>query len=243
MRASLAAARRELQATRSPLHPSRRGPAHWLDRIFGSMFKPPEEAALLYMGRAEVPEGICISRSMVAFVSGNGNAPGCCGANAGTLPPSYPSALLLEEALTDGDLTMFEKLMASLGRSAERKTDQGAARSVREVQGDLRVFALSGRALIEAPDGARISTAPSSPRSAGSASRLPLCMPRRSPGWNRRPHRRACRAPATFGWPARVDDYLLPRLTFEALTADWSVTARCCLALRGPPCRATHPTR
>jgi TnpA family transposase len=60
------------------------------------------------------------------------------------------AAIALEEALTDAALAMFDKLMASLGRSAERKTDERAARSMREVQGDLRVFALSGRAMIEA---------------------------------------------------------------------------------------------
>jgi TnpA family transposase len=60
------------------------------------------------------------------------------------------AAIALEEALTDAALAMFEKLMASLSRSAARKTDERAARSMREVQGDLRVFALSGRAMIEA---------------------------------------------------------------------------------------------
>jgi hypothetical protein len=60
------------------------------------------------------------------------------------------AAVGLEEALTDAALLMFEKLMASLGRSAVRKTDERAARSMREVQGDLRVFALTGRAMIEA---------------------------------------------------------------------------------------------
>ena len=59
-------------------------------------------------------------------------------------------AIALEEALTDATLAMFEKLMASLGRAAERKTDEQAARSMREVQADLRVFAASGRAMIEA---------------------------------------------------------------------------------------------
>jgi TnpA family transposase len=60
------------------------------------------------------------------------------------------AAIGLEEALTDAALLMFDKLMASLGRSATRKTDERAARSMREVQGDLRVFALTGRAMIEA---------------------------------------------------------------------------------------------
>jgi hypothetical protein len=60
------------------------------------------------------------------------------------------AAIALEEALTDAALAMFEKLMASLGRAAARKADERAARSMREVQSDLRVFALSGRAMIEA---------------------------------------------------------------------------------------------
>ncbi|NEU14985.1 Tn3 family transposase [Methylobacterium sp. BTF04] len=60
------------------------------------------------------------------------------------------AAVGIEEALTDAALLMFEKLMASLGRSAVRKTDERAARSMREVQGDLHVLALTGRAMIEA---------------------------------------------------------------------------------------------
>jgi len=62
-------------------------------------------------------------------------------------------AIAIEEALTDATLEMFEKLMVSLGRTAERKADERAARSMCEVQADLRVFAMSGRALIEARDG------------------------------------------------------------------------------------------
>ncbi|MBP6797727.1 MAG: Tn3 family transposase [Luteimonas sp.] len=60
------------------------------------------------------------------------------------------AVIALEEALTDAALAMFEKLMASLGRAAERKADERAARSMREVQSDLRVFVLAGRAMIEA---------------------------------------------------------------------------------------------
>jgi TnpA family transposase len=59
-------------------------------------------------------------------------------------------AIALEEALTDAALEMFEKLMASLGRAAERKSDERAARSMRDAQADLRIFAVSGRALIDA---------------------------------------------------------------------------------------------
>ncbi len=57
------------------------------------------------------------------------------------------AAIGLEEGLTDAALLMFEKLMTSLGRSAARKTDERAARSTREIQGDLRVFVLTGRLL------------------------------------------------------------------------------------------------
>ena len=60
------------------------------------------------------------------------------------------AAISLEAALTDAALTMFGKLMAQYGRVAERRSDERAAASVREVQADLRVFALSGRAMLEA---------------------------------------------------------------------------------------------
>ena len=65
------------------------------------------------------------------------------------------AAITLEMELTDGTLTMFEKLMASLGRTAERKADERAARSMREVQADLRVLAAGGRALVEAQEAGR----------------------------------------------------------------------------------------
>jgi TnpA family transposase len=60
------------------------------------------------------------------------------------------AAIALEAALTDTVLTMFGKLMAQYGRAAERKSDERAAASMREVQADLRVFALSGRAMLKA---------------------------------------------------------------------------------------------
>jgi hypothetical protein len=62
------------------------------------------------------------------------------------------AAITLEMELTDGTLAMFEKLMASLGRTAERKADERAARSMREVQIDLRVLAAGGRAMVEAQE-------------------------------------------------------------------------------------------
>jgi hypothetical protein len=48
-------------------------------------------------------------------------------------------AIALGEALADATLAMFEKLMASLGRAAERKTDEQAARSMRGPAGVCRV--------------------------------------------------------------------------------------------------------
>ena len=60
------------------------------------------------------------------------------------------AAIAIEEALTDAALEMFEKLMAKYGRAAERKADETAARTVREVHRDLRQFAVSGRSLVEA---------------------------------------------------------------------------------------------
>ena len=60
------------------------------------------------------------------------------------------AATMLEAALTDAVIVMFGKLMARYGRAAERKSDERAAASMREVHADLRVFALSGRAMLEA---------------------------------------------------------------------------------------------
>lgn len=60
------------------------------------------------------------------------------------------AAVALEAAFTDGLLTMFGKLMAQYGRAAERRSDERAAASMRGVQADLRVFALSGRAMLDA---------------------------------------------------------------------------------------------
>ena len=60
------------------------------------------------------------------------------------------AAIALEAALTDASLAMFEKLMAGLGRSAERRADEKAAASAREMQGYLRTLGVAGRALIDA---------------------------------------------------------------------------------------------
>lgn len=58
---------------------------------------------------------------------------------------SRAAAIELRADLTDAALGMFEKLMASLGRAAERKADERAARSMREVQADLRTLAAAGQ--------------------------------------------------------------------------------------------------
>lgn len=60
------------------------------------------------------------------------------------------ATMMLESALTDAVIVMFGKLMAQYGRAAERKSDERAAASMREMHADLRVFALSGRAMLEA---------------------------------------------------------------------------------------------
>lgn len=65
------------------------------------------------------------------------------------------AAVGIEEALIDAALLMSEKLMASLERSAACKADERAARSMREVEGDLQLFAQCGRAML----GARLSGA------------------------------------------------------------------------------------
>ena len=70
------------------------------------------------------------------------------------------------------------------GRTAERKADERAARSMREVQADLRVLAAGGRALVEAQEAGRdVRQAVEPPRWDGSGTR------RRSTG------RRRCRRP------------------------------------------------
>ena len=71
-------------------------------------------------------------------------------ARAAALPAPVFTRLADEAALIDAALAMFEKLMAQYGRKAERRVDERAARTMREVQGDLGVFARSGRALVDA---------------------------------------------------------------------------------------------
>jgi hypothetical protein len=60
--------------------------------------------------------------------------------------------LHLETALTDAVLSMFDKLMGSLSRRAERRSEERAARSARDLRAQLRLLAGGCRALIEARD-------------------------------------------------------------------------------------------
>lgn len=61
--------------------------------------------------------------------------------------------LHLETALTDAALSMFDKLMGSLSRRAERRSEEHAARSAGDLRTRLRLLAGGCRALIEARDG------------------------------------------------------------------------------------------
>jgi TnpA family transposase len=60
------------------------------------------------------------------------------------------AALQLETSLIDGMLGMFDKLMGSLSRRAERKTADRALQSVREAHGQLMSLAKACRVLISA---------------------------------------------------------------------------------------------
>ena len=60
--------------------------------------------------------------------------------------------LHLETALTDAALSMFDKLMGSLSRRAERRSEEHAARSAGDLRTRLRLLAGGCRALIEARD-------------------------------------------------------------------------------------------
>ncbi len=102
------------------------------------------------------------------------------------------AAIALEAALTDAVLVMFGKLMAQYGRAAERKSDERAAASMREVQADLRVFALSGRAMLEAKAHSGDLDNAVAAAWAGPALRRPSPAPRRC-----RPQRCSTRPPTS----------------------------------------------
>jgi hypothetical protein len=50
------------------------------------------------------------------------------------------ATLSLETGLTDATLLMFDKLMGSLSRKAERKSEEKAASAARDLQEKLRVL-------------------------------------------------------------------------------------------------------
>lgn len=58
--------------------------------------------------------------------------------------------LHLEIALTDAALSMFDKMMGGLARKAERRTTETAAATFGEMQGQLRLLAKAGRAVVQA---------------------------------------------------------------------------------------------
>jgi hypothetical protein len=60
--------------------------------------------------------------------------------------------LQLETTLTDAAPAMFDKLLGSLSRRAERRSEERAAHSTGDLRARLRTFAGSCRAMIEARD-------------------------------------------------------------------------------------------
>ncbi len=60
------------------------------------------------------------------------------------------TAIRMEAELTDSVLAMFDKLMGSLGRKAERRTAEKTLQSVRDTQKQLATLAAACRAVIEA---------------------------------------------------------------------------------------------
>jgi len=60
------------------------------------------------------------------------------------------AAVRLEEHLTDAALGMADKLMGSLARGAERRTEEKALRSLRDLHAHLRALADAGQAVIAA---------------------------------------------------------------------------------------------
>ena len=60
------------------------------------------------------------------------------------------TAMRLESQLIDATLTMFDKLMGNLARKAERRTEEKALRSVRDLRAHLRTLATACHAVIVA---------------------------------------------------------------------------------------------
>jgi Domain of unknown function (DUF4158) len=63
------------------------------------------------------------------------------------------TAIALETHLTDATLLMFDKLIGSAARKAERQTAENSLKALREAQGNLRTLSTACRAVIEARSG------------------------------------------------------------------------------------------
>jgi hypothetical protein len=87
------------------------------------------------------------------------------------------TGIRLEESLTDAALTMFDKLLGSMVRRAENRTRDKALKTVRELQGHLRMLTGSCRLLIDAHTRAWICWRRSR-RWTGSASPWPSSRPK-----------------------------------------------------------------
>src|SRR3546814_11102550 len=61
----------------------------------------------------------------------------------------------METTLTDTALSMFDKLMGTLGRRAENRTAEKTLRSVRETQTQLRTLVAACRTVIDAREDGR----------------------------------------------------------------------------------------
>jgi hypothetical protein len=61
-------------------------------------------------------------------------------------------AIVLETDLTDATVLMFDKLVGSLARKAERKIADNSLKALRQAQGNLRTLAIACRAVIDARD-------------------------------------------------------------------------------------------
>ena len=62
-------------------------------------------------------------------------------------------AIAIETTLTDATLLMFDKLIGSASRKAERKTADNGLETLRQAQGNLRTLTAACRALIDARAG------------------------------------------------------------------------------------------
>ena len=63
------------------------------------------------------------------------------------------AAIAIETTLTDATFLMFDKLIGSAARKAERKTADNGLKTLRQAQGNLRTLAAACRALIDARAG------------------------------------------------------------------------------------------